>query len=312
MKLTRKHLAVLALVANSIIWGATPPILKWSLQDIPPFTLAFLRFFVASLVVLPFVSKEIKIKFDHLPHIFLLSVVGIFIHIALFFLGLQIASSINVPIIGAAIPLLLVIGSIVYLHEKPKKKIIIGTILSLCGVVFIIIRPLFEEGIDSSILGNLFFLLSAICMVIYTLLLKKFKLPYSALTLVFWTFGLGAIMFFPLFITEVNAMHSLQHIDYRGVIGILYGAIGSSLLAYLFYNFGVEYIKGSEVGIFSYIEPSVTILVAMPLLGETITPAYIIGTLLVFAGIFIAEGHLRYHPAHHALTKQNKKAIKKT
>ena len=40
------HLAILAVIAANIIWGATPPIFKWALEEINPFTLAFFRFFL--------------------------------------------------------------------------------------------------------------------------------------------------------------------------------------------------------------------------------------------------------------------------
>ncbi len=46
---------ILALIITNIIWGAASPIFKFALQNIPPFTLAFIRFFFAGLLFLPFV-----------------------------------------------------------------------------------------------------------------------------------------------------------------------------------------------------------------------------------------------------------------
>jgi len=304
MKLSNRHLALLALTAASIIWGAAIPIFKWSMQEIPPYTLAFLRFFLASIFILPFVYKKIAIKRSDFVKMLFLASIGITLHIALFFVGLQLTSSINVPIISAATPIFLILGSVWYLHEKIKKKVIFGTALSIVGIALIILEPVLIKGPDGSLAGNLLIFLSILCVVIYTLLLKKFDLPYSALTIVFWTFFLGSLLFTPSFVAELFLLHPFSHMDTRSLIGIFYGAIFSSALGYFFYNFGIEYITASEIGIFTYIEPIATVIVAIPLLGEKISTFYIVGSIIVFIGIFIAEAHLHYHHHHRLLSKK--------
>ena len=95
-------------------------------------------------------------------------------------------------------------------------------------------------------------------------------------------FLFGALVFFPLFLAEMLSRPMIP-IGGRGLIGILYGAICSSTLGYFFYNYAVKYIKTNEIGIFSYLEPFLTAIVAIPLLGEKITLPYVIGALFVFA-----------------------------
>jgi len=305
MKLTRRHLAIIALIINSIIWGAAAPIFKWTLQDVPPFTLAFLRFLFAALILLPFVFHKITVHYKHFHKLFLLAFIGIFIHIGTLFVGLQFASSINVPIISAVSPIIMILGSFFYLHEKPRMKVIVGTLLSLAGVLFIVIQPVITHGPDQSLFGNLLFVASMIAMVIYTLLLKKFNLPYPAATIIFWIFLFGALMFAPFFYIEQQTAFTLSSFDFKAIIGIFYGAVLSSIVAYLLYDYGVTYMTGSEIGIFGYLEPIVTILVAMPLLGEVLSFEYLVGSIFVFAGIIIAEGRLRHHHLHHHhLTKK--------
>lgn len=296
MKITSRHLAIIVLIIANIIWGAASPMFKWALQDIPPFTLAFFRFFLASLLLWPFVIPHIAIKPTDIPKIILLSFFGIVINISLYFLGLQLTSSIDAPIIGAAAPILLMLSAFFYLREKPKKKVIIGTLISLIGILFIILRPFLENGNSGSIIGNLLILISTAGFVVYTILLKKFDLPYSSLSLIFWLFFVGSIMFLPLFVWETQTTNLLNNLSTRSIVGILFGAVSSSTLAYLCYDLGVKYLKAQEVGIFFYLDPIATVLVAMPLLGEQITILYIVGSLTVFAGIFIAEGRIHHNP----------------
>ncbi len=303
MKLSKRRLAILAMIAGAIIWGAAIPIFKWSMQEIPPFTLATLRFSLAALIILPFAYKKIEIKNTDVLKLLFLGFIGITLHIGLFFVGLRLTSSINVPILNSITPILLILGSVWYLREKLKMKVVLGTIISMIGILLIVIEPLLVTGPDGSILGNIFIILSILCVIIYTLLLKKFAFPYPSITIVFWTLLFGAFLFLPAFFVEAVTLHPFTHMDTKAFIGIFYGAVFSSALAYFFYNFSLEHLKANEIGIFTYIEPFITILIAIPLLGEKIYPVYVIGGLIVFLGICVAETRLHYHP-HHLLSKK--------
>ena len=99
---------ILALIITNVIWGAAPPIFKFALQNIPPFTLAFIRFFFAGIIFLPLVFKNFqKISLRSWFEIFLVGFFGVFINITFFFLGLKKTESINVPIIASSGPCLL-------------------------------------------------------------------------------------------------------------------------------------------------------------------------------------------------------------
>lgn len=294
MKISNRHFAIIALIIANIVWGTAAPMFKWALVDIPPFTLAFFRFFIASLLLWPFAIPHVALKTADIPKIILLSFTGLIINISFFFMGLQLTTSINATVIASSAPILLMLIAITYLKERPKKRVIIGTGISLIGILFIILRPLLENGSGGSILGNLCIVISTIGIVLYTILLKKFNLPYNPLALVFWLFFAAALLFFPLFIWETQTTNILHHITTRSIVGILFGALSSSTLAYLCYDLGVQYLKANEVGIFFYLDPIATVLLAMPLLGERITLMYIIGALTVFVGIYVAEGRL-YH-----------------
>jgi drug/metabolite transporter (DMT)-like permease len=298
MKLSRHQLAVLAIIANTIIWSAASPIFKWSLDGIPPFTMAFFRFFIASLILLPFVMHKLKVSLDDFYKLLVLSLVGMTLHITFFYLGLTLAPSINVPIISSTTPILLIVGGMLFLREKPKRKVVYGTAVSLIGFFIIIIQPMLEKVEVGSILGNIYYALSVITLVLYTILLKRYNFKYSYMTIMFWIFTLSTLAFLPMFLLENQGTDPFVYFDLKGVIGILYGALLSSLAGYFLYNYAVKHIKAQEIGIFMYLDPFVTALVAIPLLGETITFTYLLGTLFVFAGIVIAENRLHYHPFH--------------
>lgn len=290
------QIAVLFLILANIFWGAGFPIYKWSLEELPPFTFAFIRFFIGALIVLPFVINKTKISRQDYKNLFLVSIISVSIQIPLLFFGLKLAPSINAPIIIAIGPIILILASFIFLKEKIKLKTVGGTLISLLGVTAIILEPLIISGFTGSVTGNVLIFLATICSVIQALLLKKLTVRNEPVVVIFWMFLIGSLPLIPFVIWESASFNIITDITMKGVIGIIYGIYFTAILAHYLYTYGVSKIKASEVGIFSYVDPIAAIIVAMPLLGEKITPAYLVGSMLVFLGIFIAEGRLHYHP----------------
>lgn len=298
MQFSKVQLSVLALIIANIIWGASFPVYKWALDDIPSLTFVFLRFYIGALILLPFVYKDLKVDREDWWDLFVMSFVGITISISLLILGLKLSSSINAPIIMSMGPVILIIGSFFYLKEKLKRKVILGTLVSLIGVLLIVILPVFKDGLDGSVLGNLFLVGAAITSVVHALLLKKIMPKYKPLPIAFWQFLIGSIPLLPFFFIELNQTHWTSDINIKIIIGLFFGAVLATAIAHSIYAYGIKFIKASEIGVFTYVDPVATIVVAVPLLHEEITPLYLAGAAFVFLGIFIAEGRLHYHPFH--------------
>lgn len=305
MRLSKYHLAILAIILTNIIWGASAPIFKWALEDVHPFTFAFLRFFIAALILLPFTLHKLVLNRDQFVKLLTLSFIGFFIHISLFLFGLTLASSINAPIIASSAPALLIIGSVIFLKEKIKRYVVFGTTVSFIGILIIILRPLLDQGVDTQIIGNLLFLFSTISLVGYTLLLKRFRLRLSTITITFWLFAISALFFFPFFLWESAQFSSITNLSTKATLGIVFAGVFTSVVAYVCYNYALKYIHANETGVYMYIDPIATVAIAIPLLGEKITETFIIGSFFVFIGIFIAQRRIQYHPLQKFIKKQS-------
>lgn len=297
------QIAILFLILANIIWGASFPIYKWSLEEVPTFTFVFLRFFLAALILLPFVIKKVRIAKQDYKNLIVMSLLSVSIQIPLLFLGLKLTPSINAPVIISFGPIILIVASILFLKEKPKTKVVAGTLISLLGIMTIIFRPVLEAGFSGSIFGSLLIFLATICGVIQVVLLRKLTVRNDPLVLVFWMFLIGSLPLLPFVFWEAQSFNLISDMTIKGLTGILFAIYFASILAHFFFVYGTKYIKASEVGIFSYVDPIATIMVAIPLLNEVITPTYLVGAMLVFLGIFIAENRLHYHPLHKLFTK---------
>lgn len=307
---------ILALIIANIIWGASSPIFKFALTNIPPFTLAFVRFFFASLLLLPFI-KEIKIPelttkewLELLLGVFF----GITVNITFFFLGLQRTESINAPIVGSSGPVLLYFLSVIFLKEKPKVKVFLGMIIALVGVMLIILSPIIFDGkrlAFGEVIGNLFFVIAMIGGVLHPLLHKNILKKIDPFLISFMAFFIGTLTFIPFMMGELNRW-SFSQLNINGWTGIIFGVFFSSALAYCLFNYGLSKINAEEVGLFAYIDPVIAILIAIPLVHEYPTFHFFIGSILVFGGIFLAENRLHWHPFHRLKMNKysNKQIIK--
>lgn len=295
---------VLALIIANLIWGAAAPIFKLALQNIPPFTLAFIRFFFAALFFIHIAFRHWqKLNRSQLIEILIGSFFAITINIGFFFLALPKTASINAPIIGSAQPIFLFLLSILFLKEKPHKKVFYGILMSFIGVLVIILSPLFMDGAlsvaakESAIEGNVFLVIATFGAVMNALIFKKVLKEVNFYQITLISFVFGALNFFPLMYGELQQW-SFSLLDYRGWIGIIFGVVFSSAIAYALYFYGISKMEAQEVGIFTYIDPVIAVLLAIPLLQEYPTIYFYAGTILVFLGIIIAEGRLHWHPIH--------------
>lgn len=297
---------VLALIVANIIWGAASPIFKYSLQNIPPFSLAFYRFLLAATLLYPFVHHKIDWRLLKNKWLWAFSFSGVTINIIFFFWALTLTASINAPIIGSSGPIFILLLSAVYLRERIKFPEIVGTLIGFAGVLLIIFQPLLEKGLDQSILGNFLLIVATLGAVGSVIAGRKFLTPENAASATFWSFLIGSFTFLPFMLAEFGQDPGwMLTIDHRGWLGLLFGGFLSSAVAYTLFDWALSKMPANRTSVFTYIDPIVAIVIAVPLLGERITIPFIIGSLLVFAGILVAEGRLPYHPVHKLINKTN-------
>jgi len=302
MNLSKSQLAVIALIVANMIWGAAPPIFKWALHDIHPYTLALLRFVVPVIIMYPFVRGKLKINKKDYFNIFIIGFLGITVNIIFFFNGLLQAPSINAALIGSSGPIFIVLYSLMFLREKPKRKLILGTHIGLLGVLFVLITPLFKNG-NLAAIGNFYYLVSMLSGVTAVLLVRKVMKRNNPIAVTFWSFVTGSIGFVPFFIHEVQIYGFLSNLSTQGLIGLIFGIFFSTLAAYFLQTWALKYLTAADVSVFTYIDPVVTLLVAAPLLGEFPDSTFVFGTVFVLLGILMAEGRFHWHPFHLFLKK---------
>ncbi len=273
--LTTVQKAFLALIIANIIWGAAAAIFKLSLENIPPFTLAFWRFFLGAIMILIIIRKKVALPLTSRKDailLFLYGFLGITLNIIFFFWGLKLTLSINSPVIASAQPILILFFAILFLHEGFKLKKFFGMVLGTLGILLIIIEPLLLRGVDGSVLGNLYLLIATLAAVGQTIVGKRIVNKYNPWAFTFWAFLVGAASFLPLaFYEYVRIPHLYALLDWRGYVGIAYGAIFSSTIAYGLFAWGLSKISATDTAMFAYVDPLVGTVAGALILHEPIT-----------------------------------------
>lgn len=304
-EMLKKPLPYLALLVAHLIWGANFVVAKITLTEIPVFSLSFLRFALAALLILPFIlvikSEHKKIKIDHLPKLLGVGVLMVAFSILLFFEGLKRTTAINASVLTMVIPMLSVLGGWWFLREKIFVVNLLGIVAGFLGAIVVIGLPIIFTGniVVSHLIGNFLILLSSVSFVAGAILSREMLKYYPPLFITGFAFLVGALIFIVPAINEyIQNPDWIKQITVLGVLGLLYITILSSVTAFFLHNWGLSKTNLVQSNLFQYIEPAVAASIAVPLLDERISFSFIIGTCLIVLGVY--WGTLAKNDHHHS------------
>lgn len=281
---------------------------KVTLQEFPTYSLAFLRFALASLFLAPFFfaeTKKVKIDKKDIPKLTMIGILMITLNIAFFFTGIQKTTAINASVLTLIIPMLSVLLGWWFLKEKVYLINLAGIFAGLMGALIIIGLPraIFGEVSTQSLTGNFLIILACVVWVAGAVVSRKMLQKYSSLTVVAFAFLVGVLTFFPLAAFEyIENPGWVGRVSLLGMLGLLYMTMLSSVSAYFLFEWGLARTSVIMADLFQYIEPFVATTLAVLILSESLSVDFGIGAVLiamgVYLGTFAKEAHHRHHKAH--------------
>ena len=284
----------LLLVLATLLWGGNFVIGRAVTGDIPPITLAFLRWCVAFIVFLPIVYSRVRHEWPMIkanwPAVIVMAITGVACFNTLVYIGVYYTTSINASLMNSSTPIIIYILSFIFLKERLSKFQLIGTALSLSGVMFILSKGSLETLLSFSFnKGDLIVLIAVFCWGVYSLLVKQYagRLPGYSMFLV--TIALGIIMLLPFTIYELMTT-SVEIIWSPSTISaIFYVGIAASIVAFLSWNNGVVALGANKASIYLNFIPLFATIFAVLFLNEDLLIAQVIGGLAVICGVILAN-----------------------
>lgn len=295
-----------AIIIAHAIWGVNFIATKFTLQEFPPMTLAFLRFFLALILLSPFLlTEKRKIIKSDLPVLIGIGLLMITLNIGFFYEGLKRTTVTTASMLTLIVPILSVLGGWWFLKEKVFVVNLAGIILGFIGTILIIGLPFIILGIQpttDTMLGNFLIILASICWVAGAILSKGILQKYSTLTLTAVIFAVGMITFIVPALNEyIQNPVWYQKVTILGILGLGFITIASSICAYFLFEWGLSKLGVIKADLFQYLEPLVATTLGVLILGEQLRFSFIIGGVLIALGVYwatLAKDRHRHHKAH--------------
>lgn len=280
------------LIFTALIWAGNAVAGKWAVGQVSPLALTSLRWLIACVALVPLaarqVSREWRLILPRGRFVVLMGACGYTAFNALFYVAGTHTSATNLAMIQGAIPVIVLLCSLLVYHTSVRPMQAIGVLVTLLGVAVAathgdweVLRTLaFNQG-------DLFMLVACLFYAGYTVALRA-RPAVSGLTF-FAAMAVAALVTsLPLMVAEWMS-GSLIWPTPQGWAIVVYVGLGPSLVSQLCFMRGVEMIGPNRAGMFVNLLPVFGALLAVVLVGEPLRPHNVAALALVLGGIFIAE-----------------------
>ncbi|MDC3142828.1 DMT family transporter [Candidatus Pelagibacter sp.] len=286
--------AYIMLILATLFWAGNFTIGKFAYtENVPPYSLAFFRWILVWVILIPFTFKEIsriqsEVK-NNLLIFFILGFTSVGIFSAFTYNALNYTQVINASLFNTAIPVSIILVCFLLKIEKTNIFQISGLIVSVLGILAIITR------LDLNILltlnfnkGDIYMVIAIISWGIYSAFLKKKTFDISLLSLVHVVCTFGLIILLPAFLFELIQGKTTE-VNINLIFILLYIAIFPSIGSYYCWAGAVSIIGANRAGIFLSLIPVFSTIFAMIFFNEKFLFFHFIGSILIILGLFLSN-----------------------
>ena len=266
---------------------------RGGVEYVPPISLAFWRWTLVFVILLPFtylsLRKNYKIIKNEFKKLLFLGAMGCGVCGAFPFLAGKTTTVTNMGIIYTSSPIFIILISSLFFHEKINFTKIIGLISCLIGVFAIIIKGDLDLLINLNFtIGDLWMLAAAIGWALYSIYLFHWKSKLK----IFQRFTLiaffGALSLFPFYIGE-ELFFERTAFSNEFFMWIIFAAISPGIIAFTLYTVAQKKLGASLTGFTLYVFTIYGAIYGYFLFGEKLENYHLIGTVLVFIGVYLAK-----------------------
>jgi drug/metabolite transporter (DMT)-like permease len=282
-----------AAFAAVVLWGISFVATKAALRELSPVTLIFTRFALGVLLLVLILSlrrESLIPPRDTWLMLALMGFVGIFLHQMIQVHGLTLTTAVRTGWLIGLTPIWSALLAAIFLGERFGPRKVLGLLLGAIGALLVITRGRLSPDVLAlpSTRGDLLVVASTFTWTIYTLLgrdtLKRLGSARATTAAMF----IGWAMMIPFFVQGAG-WQEYRSLSSTALIAIGFLGIGCSGLGYLFWYAALERIDASQVATFLYIEPVITLLAAVALLGESVAVTTLVGGVLVLLGVLLVQ-----------------------
>lgn len=284
--------AYLLLILTTLMWAGNAVASRLAVGEIAPMTLTSLRW-VLVCAVMPYALRQgLRAHWPALKanwrKIVLLGALGFTAFNTLMYIAAHSTTAINIGILQGAIPVFVLLGAFLAFGTRIGALQGLGVAVTILGVLVTASRG------DIHVLAQLSFVPGDLWMIIACLFYAGYTVGIRTRpampALVFFTAMaiVACLVSLPLLVFEVASGQGGWPTP-KGWAILAYVAIGPSILSQLCFMRAIELIGPGRAGVFVNLVPVFAPVLAVLLLGETLSLYHGLALALVLGGIWIAE-----------------------
>ncbi|HVM88135.1 MAG TPA: DMT family transporter [Puia sp.] len=288
------YIGISLAVLTTLIWSGNFVVARAAYKQIPPVSLAFYRWFTASIIILPFSFKKIlsekKILKKNAGYLFWTALTGVSLFNTCIYVAGHYSPAINLALIGTtSSPIMAVILARIFLKEHISWLRISGLVICISGILLLMGKGSFKQIFMLRFsIGDIWILLSAFFFAIYNILVRKKPSSINPVVFMGVVFSLGTLIIFPFYLFEkFNSPAADWNINL--LLIIIYLGLGNSVISYFCWNAAIAKLGAARTALFGNLIPIFSSIEALFFLGEKITVIHILSAAMVITGLVIAN-----------------------
>ncbi|WP_110942865.1 DMT family transporter [Inediibacterium massiliense] len=281
--------ADLALLIVAFIWGSTFVVIKDVLSQTKPMGLMAMRFIVATALLSIIFHKKLKkiTKEEFVGGV----VIGIFLYIALAVqtIGLIYTTAAKQSFLTTIYVVMVPFLTWIIYKKRPDMYSMIGAFLAIIGIGLLTI----DESFSLSTLnkGDILTLSCALFFAFHIVAIEYFSKDKEPIVLSIVQFGVAAILFL---VSALIFEPFTLNLNPSVMKAMLYLALAGTVFAYTIQNVAQKYTEASHTAIILSLESVFGSLLAVLVLGETLTMKMMLGCIVIFSGVILTETKLEF------------------
>lgn len=281
-----------------ILWAGNAIVGRMVAPLVSPMTLNLLRWLIAFLLLLPLAGRILRPDSALWPQWRRFAVLGLISiggYNALLYLALNTSTPINVTLVGASMPVWMLLIGQLFFGQRISVRQFLGAVLSIAGVVLVLCRGQWDVLRQFHLVaGDAYILLASIGWAYYSWMLVHPGKESAALQTNWDVFLLGQITFGVVWSAAFSAAEwamTPAHIDWGWPLAaaLAFIAIGPAIIAYRAWGAGVALAGPAMAGFFVNLTPLFTALLSAAFLGEVPQVFHALAFVLIVSGIILSS-----------------------
>lgn len=272
-----------------LIWSVNVIVSKLSAASIDPAAISFYRWFLALLVLTPFVLPGVLRRWQavraHWWQLMVLASLGMALYQSLAYYAAHTVSASFMGIIASVIPLLTIVLSVPLLSHRPTLGIVMGSLLSFAGLLWLVSggQPysLISHGIEA---GEWMMLVAAVSYALYGVLLKRWPIDLGTWQSLYMQIFIGVLLLLPNFLMVEGSQLTAHNFGL-----IAFAGIPASVFAPYLWILAVKHLGAGTASVFMNLAPVFTVAIAVLFLDEQLQAYHLIGGGVTLLGVLLSQ-----------------------